>query len=98
VRLWLVPLTGLLVGLGLAIGALALDSASGYDLVSQTLTGTPTAASSLLATIITSNITLLSVVLTVMTTESSVMSDVMMVESRLDAAVGVPVSVCDTRS
>jgi uncharacterized membrane protein len=67
VRLWLVPLTGLLAGLGLAIGALALDSASGYDLVSQTLTGTPTAASSLLATIITSNITLLSVVLTVMT-------------------------------
>src|SRR3954465_6690663 len=66
-RLWLVPLTGLLVGLGLAIGALALDSASGYDLVSQTLTGPPTAASSLLATIITSNITLLSVVLTVMT-------------------------------
>ena len=66
-RLWLVPLTGLLAGLGLAMGALALDSASGYDLVSQTLTGTPTAASSLLSTIITSNITLLSVVLTVMT-------------------------------
>jgi len=66
-RLWLVPLTGLLAGLGLAIGALALDSASGYDLVSQTLTGTPTAASSLLSTIITSDITLLSVVLTVMT-------------------------------
>jgi len=35
--------------------------------VSQTLTGTPTAASSLLSTIITSDITLLSVVLTVMT-------------------------------
>ena len=66
-RLWLVPLTGLLAGLGLAIGALALDSASGYDLVPQSLTGTPTAASSLLSTIITSNITLLSVVLTVMT-------------------------------
>ena len=66
-RLWLVPLTGLLAGLGLAIGALAVDRASGYDLVSQTLTGTPTAASSLLSTIITSNITLLSVVLTVMT-------------------------------
>jgi len=67
VRLWLVPLTGLLAGLVLAIGALALDSASGYDLVSQTLTGSPTAASTLLSTIITSNITLLSVVLTVMT-------------------------------
>jgi len=67
VRLWLVPLTGLLAGLGLAIGALAVDRASGYDLVSQTLTGTPTAASSLLSTIITSDITLLSVVLTVMT-------------------------------
>ena len=35
--------------------------------MSQTLTGTPTAASSLLSTIITSDITLLSVVLTVMT-------------------------------
>jgi uncharacterized membrane protein len=67
VRLWLVPLTGLLAGLGLAVGALALDSASGYDLVSQTLTGNPMAASTLLSTIITSNITLLSVVLTVMT-------------------------------
>src|SRR3954454_21179044 len=66
-RLWLVPLTGLLAGLGLAIGALALDSASGYDLVSRTLTGNPTSASSLLSTIITSDITLLSVVLTVMT-------------------------------
>ena len=66
-RLWLVPLTGLLAGLGLAIGVLALDRASGYDLVSQTLTGTPTTASSLLSTIITSDITLLSVVLTVMT-------------------------------
>src|SRR4051794_102313 len=50
-----------------AIGALAIDSASGYDLVPQTLTGTPTAASSLLSTIVTSDITLLSVVLTVMT-------------------------------
>jgi uncharacterized membrane protein len=67
VRLWLVPLTGLLAGLVLATCALALDSASGYDLVSQTLTGSPTAASTLLSTIITSNITLLSVVLTVMT-------------------------------
>src|SRR3954452_2595389 len=66
-RLWLVPLAGLLGGLGLAIGALAIDSASGYDLVPQTLTGTPTAASSLLSTIVTSDITLLSVVLTVMT-------------------------------
>src|SRR3954452_20215092 len=66
-RLWLVPLTGLLAGLGLAVGALALDSASGYDLVPQTLTGSPTAASTLLSTIITANITLLSVVLTVMT-------------------------------
>src|SRR4051794_17266526 len=66
-RLWLVPLTGLLAGLGLAIGALAVDTASGYDLVPQTLTGTPTAASSLLSTIVTSDITLLSVVLTVMT-------------------------------
>src|SRR3954453_12837315 len=66
-RLWLVPLSGLLGGPGLAIGALAIDSASGYDLVPQTLTGTPTAASSLLSTIVTSDITLLSVVLTVMT-------------------------------
>src|SRR3954467_14944333 len=67
VRLWLVPLTGLLAGLGLAIGALAVDSASGYDLVSQTLTGSPTAASSLLSTIITANITLLPGALTAMT-------------------------------
>ena len=66
-RLSLIPLSGLAAGLVLAIGALAIDRASGYDLVSQTLTGDATAASNLLSTIITAVVTLLSVVLTVMT-------------------------------
>jgi uncharacterized membrane protein len=66
-RLWVMPLTGLLAGLLLAIGTLAIDRAAGYDLVSETITGNPSAASALLSTIITATVTLLSVVLTVMT-------------------------------
>src|SRR3954468_12285449 len=66
-RLWTVPLAGLLAGLVVAVATLAVDRAAGYGLVSQTLTGTPPAASSLLTTIVTSVVTLLSVVLTVMT-------------------------------
>jgi uncharacterized membrane protein len=66
-RLWVMPLTGLLAGLLLAIGTLAIDRAAGYDLVSETITGNASAASALLSTIITATVTLLSVVLTVMT-------------------------------
>ncbi|UGS37206.1 DUF2254 domain-containing protein [Capillimicrobium parvum] len=66
-RLWVVPLSGLVAGLGLALITLSIDRSAGYDLLPQSLTGTPTVASSLLTTIITSVVTLLSVVLTVMT-------------------------------
>jgi uncharacterized membrane protein len=66
-RLWIIPLSGLVGGLLASIAVLAIDRAAGYDLVSPTITGNPTAASSLLSTIITAVITLLSVVLTVMT-------------------------------
>lgn len=66
-RLWVVPLSGLVAGLVLAIVTLTIDRSAGYDLLPQSLTGTPAAASALLATIITSVVTLLSVVLTVMT-------------------------------
>ena len=66
-RLWVVPLCGLVAGLGLAILTLSIDRSAGYDLLPQSLTGEPSVASSLLTTIITSVVTLLSVVLTVMT-------------------------------
>jgi uncharacterized membrane protein len=66
-RLWLIPLAGLVTGLLLAIAVLAVDRSAGYDLVPQSITGNPAAASSLLATVITAVVTLLSVVLTVMT-------------------------------
>jgi uncharacterized membrane protein len=66
-RLWSVPLLMLGLGFAVAIGTLAIDRAAGWDLVSQNVTGTPTAAQTLLSTIITSLITLISVVLTVMT-------------------------------
>jgi hypothetical protein len=56
-RLWVLPLTGLLAGLLLAIGTLAIDRAAGYDLVSETITGNPSAASALLSRIITATVT-----------------------------------------
>jgi hypothetical protein len=65
-RLWVIPLSGLVTGLLLSIVVLAIDRASGYDLVSETITGNPTAASSLISTIITAVVTLLSVVLEVL--------------------------------
>jgi uncharacterized membrane protein len=66
-RLWIVPLACLLAGVGLAIGTLAIDRATGYHLISQGITGGPTAVQTLLSTILSSLITLISVVLTVMT-------------------------------
>jgi uncharacterized membrane protein len=66
-RVWVVPLSGLVAGVLLAIAMLANDRASGYDLVSQTVTGDAPAAERLLSTIITAVVTPMSVGLTVMT-------------------------------
>lgn len=48
-RLWLIPLAGLAVGGLLALGTLAIDRATGYDLLSGRIVGRPGAARTLLA-------------------------------------------------
>lgn len=63
----IVPIACLVAGVVLAIATLAIDRATGYDLVSPAITGGPSAAQTLLSTILTSLVTLISVVLTVMT-------------------------------
>jgi hypothetical protein len=66
-RLWVVPLLCLVAALVVALGTLAIDRASGYDLIASSVTGSPTAVQTLLSTIITAMVTLISVVLTVLT-------------------------------
>jgi uncharacterized membrane protein len=62
-KLWVIPLLGLVAGVGLAIGTLAIDRAGDYKLVSQTLTGGPTAVQQLLSTTASSLVSLTSLVL-----------------------------------
>jgi uncharacterized membrane protein len=66
-RLPIVPLACLVTGVMLAVATLSIDRATDYDLVSHAITGGPSAAQTLLSTILTSLVTLISVVLTVMT-------------------------------
>jgi uncharacterized membrane protein len=66
-RLWIIPLGCLVAGVALGIATLAIDRATGYHLISTSITGGPTAVQTLLSTILSSLITLISVVLTVMT-------------------------------
>jgi uncharacterized membrane protein len=63
-KLWLLPLLGLLVGIGLALGLIAVDRAHGFRLVSQSVTGSATAAQQILSTSITALVSLTSIVLT----------------------------------
>ncbi|MEA2472594.1 MAG: hypothetical protein QOE06_509 [Thermoleophilaceae bacterium] len=62
-RLWLVPLICVLTGLGLAIALIAIDRASGYDIVSQRVTGSAAAVQTILTGAATALVTLTSVVL-----------------------------------
>lgn len=66
-RLWLTPAACLVGGLLLGVGAVGLDRAFDYGLVPHAVTGGPSAAQTLLSTILTALVTLISVVLTVMT-------------------------------
>jgi uncharacterized membrane protein len=66
-RLWIVPVACLAAGLLLGVGMVALDGAIGYSVIPHGVTGGPSAAQTLLSTILTSLVTLISVVLTVMT-------------------------------
>jgi uncharacterized membrane protein len=61
--LWLLPLLWVLGGIGLSFATLAIDRATGHELVSQSITGTATAAQTILSTIASSMVTLTSVVL-----------------------------------
>jgi len=66
-RLWVVPVACLAAGLLLGVGTVAVDRAFDYGLIPHGVTGGPSAAQTLLSTIVTSLVTLISVVLTVMT-------------------------------
>jgi uncharacterized membrane protein len=62
--LWLVPLLCVLAGALIALGTLWLDRRSGYTLIPQTVTGTPSDAQTILSVFATSMATLTSLVLT----------------------------------
>jgi uncharacterized membrane protein len=62
-RLWLLPLACVLTGLGLAVGVLAIDKASGHNLVGQSVTGSPASVQTILTAAATALVTLTSVVL-----------------------------------
>jgi uncharacterized membrane protein len=65
--LWLVPLLCMVGGAGLCLAATAIDQATGNALVPRWVTGTPSAALTVLSTIVTSLVTLITLVLTVVT-------------------------------
>jgi uncharacterized membrane protein len=62
--LWLVPLLCVLSGVLVALGTLWLDRRSGYTLIPQTVTGTPSDAQTVLSVFATATATLTSLVLT----------------------------------
>jgi uncharacterized membrane protein len=64
-NLWLVPMLGVLTGALIALGTLSLDRNSGYTLVPQSLTGSPTDAQTILSVFATATASLISLVLTV---------------------------------
>jgi uncharacterized membrane protein len=63
--LWLLPVGCLVAGALLAVGTLAVDRATAYRLVPQSLTGTPSDAQTILSSFATAMISLTSLVLTV---------------------------------
>jgi uncharacterized membrane protein len=65
--LWLIPMLFALGGAGVALIALAIDSATDYGLIPQALTGPPEVAQGMLTTFIGALVTLISIVLTVIT-------------------------------
>jgi uncharacterized membrane protein len=65
--LWLVPLVCLVGGVGLCTAAAAIDRAAGTALAPHWMTGSATAAQTVLSTIVSSMVTLITLVLTVIT-------------------------------
>jgi uncharacterized membrane protein len=62
-RLWLLPLTCLLAGIGLALALLAVDRSSGSDIIGTSVTGSAASVQTILTAASTSLVTLTSVVL-----------------------------------
>jgi uncharacterized membrane protein len=62
-RLWLLPLTCLAAGIGLAVALLAVDRSSGSDIVGTSVTGSAASVQTILTAASTSLVTLTSVVL-----------------------------------
>src|SRR4051795_6188667 len=63
--LWLLPIGCLAAGALLALGTLAVDRATGYRLLPQSLTGTPSDAQTILSSFATAMVSLTTLVLTV---------------------------------
>src|SRR4051794_2423225 len=63
--MWLLPIGCLAAGVLLAVGALAVDRATGYRLVPQSLTGTPSDAQTILSSFASALVSLTTLVLTV---------------------------------
>ena len=61
--LWLIPVACLLAGAALSFATTAIDSATGFDLLPSTLTGSPSAARQILTTIAQSTVQLTGLVL-----------------------------------
>jgi uncharacterized membrane protein len=62
-RLWLLPLTCVLAGIGLAVALLSVDRSSGFHIVSTGVTGSASSVQTILTAASTSLVTLTSVVL-----------------------------------
>jgi len=63
--MWLVPMVCLIAGLALAVGTLALDRMTDYQLVPSSLTGTPSDAQTILSSFAGALVSLTTLVLTV---------------------------------
>jgi uncharacterized membrane protein len=61
--LWLIPLGCLLAGVALSVATTAIDSATGFDLLPSSLTGSPAGATQILTTIAQSTVQLSALVL-----------------------------------
>src|SRR5918912_385890 len=62
-RLWLLPLTCVLAGVGLALTLVAIDRSSGYHVVGTSVTGSAASVQTILTATSTALVTLTSVVL-----------------------------------
>src|SRR5689334_13336421 len=63
--LWFIPVLCVLLGAALSVASIAVDEATGYDLVPRWLTGGPDAALQILSTIAASMVSLAALVLTI---------------------------------